>query len=228
MNKTLFYVEHAESLLLNELKKITSQRAACLKNNDYDQIKCWDERLIEIEPKISLLNENLCKKINKHLKNGSLVNGFEEKNPWIRELSIEYDRGYDGFSNYSDILSRNFEKDRILRRTSEGPHRRSFNILLNNTDASEILSRGQQKIVSIIIHLIQREIIIEHTNLTPILLMDDISSELDKENANLMLKYLINNSVQTIMTSINFSHLADHNDVVLFHVEHNGECSNVK
>ena len=39
--------------------------------------------------------------------------------------------------------------------------------------------------------------------------MDDISSELDKENANLMLKYLINNSVQTIMTSINFSHLVD-------------------
>ena len=58
--------------------------------------------------------------------------------------------------------------------------------------------------------------------------MDDISSELDKENANLMLKYLINNSVQTIMTSINFSHFAKHNDVVLFHVEHNGECSNVK
>ena len=58
--------------------------------------------------------------------------------------------------------------------------------------------------------------------------MDDISSELDKENANLMLKYLINNSVQTIMTSISFSHFADHNDVALFHVEHNGECSNVK
>ena len=81
---------------------------------------------------------------------------------------------------------------------------------------------GQQKIISIIFHLIQREIIIEHTNLTPILLMDDISSELDKENANLMLKYLINNSVQTIMTSINFSHLVDLNDIVLFHVEHNG------
>ena len=77
-------------------------------------------------------------------------------------------------------------------------------------------------------HLIQREIIIEGTNLTPILLMDDISSELDKENANLMLKYLINNSVQTIMTSISFSHFIEHNEVFLFHVEHNGEHSNVK
>ena len=228
LNKALFYVEQSEAILLNELKKIMFQRAGCLKNNDYDQIKYWDERLIEIEPKISLLNENLCKTINKHLKSSSLVQGFEEKNPWIKELTIEYQRGFDGLSNYSDILSRNLEKDRILKRTTEGPHKRSFSILLNNTDAAEILSRGQQKIISIIFHLIQREIIIEHTNLTPILLMDDISSELDKENANLMLKYLINNSVQTIMTSINFSHLADHTDVVLFHVEHNGGCSNVK
>ena len=187
-----------------------------------------EKREIEIEPKIYSLNKNLCKKINKYLTDSALVKNFEEKNPWIKELSIKYDRGYDGISNYSDILSKNFEKDCILKRTTEGPHKRSFNILLNNTDASETLSRGQQKIISIIFHLIQREIIIEHTNLTPILLMDDISSELDKENANLMLKYLINNSVQTIMTSISFSHFANHNDVVLFHVEHNGECSNVK
>ncbi len=228
LNKTLFYVEHTDAVLLNEIKKITSQRAACLKNKDYNQIKYWDEKLIEIEPKIYLLNTNLCKKINNYLINSDLVKNFEDKNPWIKELSIKYDRGYEGLSNYSDILSKNFEKDCILKRTTEGPHKRSFNILLNNTDASEILSRGQQKIVSIILHLIQREIIIEHTNLIPILLMDDISSELDKENANLMLKYLINKSVQTIMTSINLSHFADHNDVFLFHVEHNGECSHVK
>ena len=228
LNKTLFYVEQTDAILLNEVKKIISQRAACLKNKDYNQIKYWDEKLIEIEPKIYSLNTNLCKKINKYLTDSALVKNFEEKNPWIKELSIKYDRGYDGISNYSDILSKNFEKDCILKRTTEGPHKRSFNILLNNTDASETLSRGQQKIISIIFHLIQREIIIEHTKLTPILLMDDISSELDKENANLMLKYLINNSVQTIMTSINFSHFANHNDVVLFHVEHNGECSNVK
>ena len=228
LNKTLFYVEQTGSVLINEVKKITSQRAACLKNKDYNQIKYWDEKLIEIEPKIYTLNTNLCNKINNYLQHSDLVKSFEEKNPWINELNIQYDPGYDGFSNYSDVLSKNFEKDCMFKRTTEGPHRRSFNILLNDKDASETLSRGQQKIISIILHLIQREIIIEHTKLTPILLMDDISSELDKENANLMLKYLINNSVQTIMTSINFSHFADHKDVVLFHVEHNGECSNVK
>ena len=228
LNKTLFYVEHMDSFLLNELKKVVSQRSACLKKNDLNQIKYWDEKLIEVEPKILLLNEKICKKINDYLEMSEIVSIFSEKNPWINNLRIKYEPGYDVLCSFSDVLNRNYEKDCILKRTTEGPHKRSFKIELENSEASEILSRGQQKIISIILHLIQREIIIEHTDLTPILLMDDISSELDKENANLMLKYLVDNSVQTIMTSIDISHYSNHKDVFLFHVEHSGEFSNVK
>jgi len=228
LNKTLFYVEQTDALTLNKLKKINLQRSGCLKNKDFKQIRYWNEKLIEIEPIITKLNEIICTKINNYLSNSSLITIFEEKNPWIKDLSIKYDPGYDNSHEFSDILEKNFEKDCFLKRTSEGPHKRSFSIYLENVEAGEVLSRGQQKIISIIFHLIQREIIIEHTDLIPILLMDDISSELDKENANLMLKYLLNNSVQTIMTSISFSHFLDHNEVFLFHVEHNGECSNVK
>ena len=228
LNKTLFYVEHMDSFLLNELKKVVSQRSACLKKNDFKQIKYWDEKLIAIEPKILMLNENICKKINDYLETSEIVNTFSEKNPWINNLRIKYEPGYDVLCGFPDVLNKNREKDFILKRTIEGPHKRSFKIELENSEASEILSRGQQKIISIILHLIQREIIIEHTHLTPILLMDDISSELDKENANLMLKYLVDNSVQTIMTSIDISHYSNHKDVFLFHVEHSGEFSNVK
>ena len=85
LNKTLFYVEQTEATLLNEVKKITTQRAGCLKNKDYNQIKYWDEKLIEIEPKIYSLNINLCEKINKYLKTSELVKIFEEKNSWIKE-----------------------------------------------------------------------------------------------------------------------------------------------
>ena len=228
LNKTLFYVEQTDAYTLSELKKINLQRTGCLKNNDFKQIRYWDEKLIEIEPKVTKLNETICTKINNYLNNSSLVSVFGEKNPWIKDLSIKYDPGYNNSYDFSDVLVKNLEKDRILKRTFEGPHKRSFNIYFKNVEAPEVLSRGQQKIISIIFHLIQREIIIDHTNLIPILLMDDISSELDKDNANLMLKYLLNNSVQTIMTSIGFSHFLDYNEVFLFHVEHNGECSNVK
>ena len=74
----------------------------------------------------------------------------------------------------------------------------------------------------------QREIIKNDTGISPILLMDDISSELDKDNANLMLKYLINNSIQTIMTSIENNHFFNTDGVCMFHVEQIGDLSNVR
>ena len=99
---------------------------------------------------------------------------------------------------------------------------------MDRVDASSILSRGQQKVLSCILHLLSKEFIEKSLKIQPLVLIDDICSELDKENQYLMLKYLINNSVQTIMTSISFSHFTEHNEVFLFHVEHNGEYSNVK
>ena len=228
MNKTLFYVEQEGSTKINELKKIVAQRAGCLKNKDFNQIKYWDEQLILIEPIITDLNQKLCGELNKALKNSKIVDVFVQNNPWLNDLTIKYLPGYDVNDIFTDILSQNLEKDTILKRTTAGPHKRSFDILLKNKSASETLSRGQQKIISIILHLIQREIIKINTGSDPILLMDDISSELDKENANLMLKYLIDNSVQTIMTSIEKAHFSAHKDVFLFHVEHKGDTSYVK
>ena len=228
MNKTLFYVEQEGSTKINELKKIVAQRAGCLKNKDFNQIKYWDEQLILIEPIITDLNQKLCGELNKALKNSKIVDVFVQNNPWLNDLTIKYLPGYDVNDIFTDILSQNLEKDTILKRTTAGPHKRSFDILLKNKSACETLSRGQQKIISIILHLIQREIIKINTGSDPILLMDDISSELDKENANLMLKYLIDNSVQTIMTSIEKAHFSAHKDVFLFHVEHKGDTSYVK
>ena len=116
----------------------------------------------------------------------------------------------------------------IRDRTTAGPHKRSFNLYLKDTPAEDLLSRGQQKIVSIILHLVQREIIHIKTSLNPILLMDDISSELDKDNANLMLKYLINNNIQTVMSSIEKKRFLGKEDVFMFHVEQKGDKSNVR
>ena len=228
LNKTLFYVEQSEFKRINDLKKIIVQRAGCLKTKDFNQIKYWDEQLINIEPEITLFNMEICKKINSLLKNSEIIDCFVNKNPWLVDLSIKYQHGFNENEQFSTILTNNLEKDMVLKRTSAGPHKRSFEILLENKSSDEVLSRGQQKIISIILHLIQREIIRSHTDMEPILLMDDISSELDKENANLMLKYLIDKRVQTIMTSIEKSHFEAQKDVFLFHVEHKGEASHVK
>ena len=228
LNKTLFYVEQNSNTTFKDLKKIIYQRAACLKNNDLKQITYWDQKLIEIEPSITQINENLIASVNDMLQTSEIKEHFAEKNPWLADLAIHYAPGFDNNVDFSHILQQNMEKDRILKRTTAGPHKRSFNILLNNVSAQDLLSRGQQKVVSIILHLIQRELIQNKTNTSPILLMDDISSELDKDNANLMLKYLISKSIQTVMTSIEKKRFSGEKDVFMFHVEQKGDKSNVR
>ena len=228
LNKTLFYVEQNSKKTLNELKKILYQRSACLKNRDLAQLPYWDSKLILLEPIITKNNLNLVQSINEMLQNSNLSDHFSIKNPWLKDLSIQYSYGYDKNHSFSSILQQNMEKDIILKRTTAGPHRRTFDLLINNKPAYEILSRGQQKIASIMLHLLQRELIKIHTEVEPIVLMDDISSELDNDNANLMLKYLLNNNIQTIMTSIENKRFLDEKDLTMFYVEQTGDKSNVK
>ena len=228
LNKTLFYVEQNSNIVLKELKKLIYQRAACLKNNDLKQIAYWDQKLIELEPSITQTNKKLITSVNEMLQTSEIKEHFAEKNPWLADLSVDYAPGFDDKVNFSNILQQNMEKDRILKRTSAGPHKRSFNIYLSDVPAQDLLSRGQQKVVSIILHLIQRELIQNKTNTKPILLMDDISSELDKDNANLMLKYLLSKGIQTVMTSIEKKRFSGEKDVFMFHVEQKGDKSNVR
>ena len=228
LNKTLFYVEQNSKNVLNDLKKTIYQRSACLKNKDLEQVTYWNQKLIQIEPIVTEINTSLINLVNSMLQTSKIKDHFIEKNPWLDDLIVEYSPGYDKKYDFSSILEQNIEKDLILKRTNAGPHKRSFSLLIKNSPAHELLSRGQQKVVSIILHLIQRELIQNQTKLNPVVLMDDISSELDNDNANLMLKYLINNSIQTIMTSIENKRFLNEKGVVMFHVEQKGDKSNVR
>ena len=86
------------------LKKIVAQRAGCLKNKDFNQIKYWDEQLILIEPIITDLNQKLCGELNKALKNSNIVDVFVQNNPWLNDLTIKYLPGYDVNDIFTDIL----------------------------------------------------------------------------------------------------------------------------
>ena len=118
-----------------------------------------------------------------------------------------------------NVLRKEKDLDLILKRTKSGPHKRSFNINIDNNESKDRLSRGQQKLLSILLALFQCEMIQEKGFTMPVLLIDDFSSELDKENLDLMLEYLSENSMQVITTTID--PIKSDKDINLFHVEQN-------
>jgi len=93
-----------------------------------------------------------------------------------------------------------FEKKRGI--TLNGIHKEDFSILLDNEEISLYGSQGQQRLAVLCLKLAEIEIFKEISGEYPILLLDDLLSELDEFNKNSILKY-INKDIQTIITTTN-------------------------
>lgn len=228
LNKILFYVEQDFHDLYEKLIKIHKQRLFCLKKGHKNEILVWNKALIDIEPRITTLNKSLINRLNDYFLTNNLLSDFFVKNDWLKGINFKYNAGFDEKIGLEEHLRKNFEKEFIIGKPLVGLHKRNFDILLEQNNVSSILSRGQQKILSSILHLVSKEFIEESLKIQPIVLIDDICSELDKENQYLMLKYLHNMNTQAILTSIEKIALDPEFNINLFHVEQKGDISNVK
>ncbi|MFL2695439.1 MAG: DNA replication/repair protein RecF [Gammaproteobacteria bacterium] len=228
LNKILFYVEQDFNDLHKKLIKIHKQRLFCLKNGQKDEILIWNKALIEIEPQITTLNKILINDLNNFFTSNSNLSDFFGKNDWLKGINFKYNSGFDENIGLEKHIQNNFEKEFMINKPLVGLHKRNFDILLDQDDASSILSRGQQKVLSCILHLVSKEFIEKSLKIQPVVLIDDICSELDKENQHLMLKYLHNMNTQAILTSIEKIAFDHKFNVNLFYVEQKGDISNVK
>ena len=84
--------------------------------------------------------------------------------------------------------------------TLYGPHRDDFTFVIDNNDIKIYGSQGQQKLAFIALKFSEITIFEEKTNTKPIILLDDIFSELDKTKKNKLIQY-IDNDYQVIITS---------------------------
>lgn len=85
-----------------------------------------------------------------------------------------------------------------------GPHRDNFTILINGLDSSLYASQGQQRNALISIKLAIAEVLTKKTGTRPVILLDDVFSELDKNRQNSLLRHL-NSQYQTIITTSTIS-----------------------
>jgi DNA replication and repair protein RecF len=106
-----------------------------------------------------------------------------------------------------------------------GPHRAELKITWGSGIAKDICSRGQKKLLLYGVRLAQIALMNRLSSTTPILLLDDLPAEMDKNNIESVTRFLTEFPCQTFITaineqSINETLLADLNDHKMFHVEH--------
>jgi DNA replication and repair protein RecF len=108
---------------------------------------------------------------------------------------------------FLSMLKQNIKKELSYRTTITGPHRDDFVILLNGKDIRSFGSQGQQRISAISLRLCEIEVIRESLKKDPVLLLDDILSELDFTREKIVLN-LIKDKYQTFITTSNINYVS--------------------
>ncbi|MCL4377351.1 MAG: hypothetical protein M1409_03045, partial [Actinobacteria bacterium] len=108
-------------------------------------------------------------------------------------------------------LKENLKRDINFKTTIIGPHRDDLVILINGKDLRAFGSQGQQRIASICLKFSELSLLEEKLKKIPVLLLDDVLSELDLKRKKLLVD-LINDKSQTFITTSNIDYLNDVDD----------------
>ena len=182
---------------LTNYNKTLDQRNKLLKDMiDKPSLKetldSWDEQLIKYGTEIIKRRKQFIDDLNEvifliHKK----LSGNKE------ELTINYEPDVNEV-NYVNALKEARKKDERFLTTSVGPHRDDMAFLIKNVDLRKYGSQGQQRTAALSLKLSEIELVKSIIKDEPVLLLDDVLSELDKNRQNQLLNSL--SKTQTIIT----------------------------
>jgi DNA replication and repair protein RecF len=202
MNMSISQTSSAYYTALLRYNKILDQRNALLKNQDVslilDTLPVWDEQLCRYAAVIVKKRTEFLEKLSPYAKelHSFLTDGAEE-------LIISPDKQYVGTeeeiaAKLKKQLARNYEKDLRLGFTTVGPHRDDIDFFISGKDAKAYASQGQTRTAALSVKLSEVEIFRELSGEYPVLILDDVMSELDLPRRKKLLKRI--SAVQTILT----------------------------
>lgn len=167
--------------LLVEYNKVLDQRNAMLKSKNTDMIEVWDEQLASFAEKIFAYRREYIQKIQTHIATISphLTNEKEM-------LKIEYQSKFENRQQFIELLKKNLSQDLYRGFTTVGVHRDDFEIFVNDRELNLYGSQGQHRTAILALKFAEMEIIKEEVSENPILLLDDITSELDLERIRMI------------------------------------------
>lgn len=193
----LCQLDHFYIYNLNHYNKIINQRNKLLKDMYFnpelkETLNIWDSQLVSFGSKIierrQQFTGQLCEiiyDIHKKLSGGK------------EELIIKYEPDV-LTDDFEKMMKINQERDIKLKQTTTGPHRDDFSFIINGIDIRKYGSQGQQRTAALSLKLSEIELVKKISKDNPVLLLDDVLSELDSNRQN----YLLNSigDIQTIIS----------------------------
>ena len=222
MDWGVFHVEHSYRELWSRFQKCLKQRNSLLRHGKMDdlQLSVWDREFTAIaepmdEARIRHI-ESLVPVLQQVIQDLGLKG----------EFSFRYVPGWDHSKDLLAQLQAAHLRDRKAGFTNLGPHRADLRILRDGQPASEVMSRGQAKMLVCAMKIAQSLLLRERTGRQCIFLLDDLPSELDARHRQAVCESLMAMEVQILVTAVELRDLDSFRAAegalhkpALFHVE---------
>ncbi|MBQ7972424.1 MAG: DNA replication/repair protein RecF [Lachnospiraceae bacterium] len=182
---------------LSNYNKIIEQRNKLLKDIYFnpslrETLTIWDTQLESYGSKIIERREQFTEQLNDIMREIHFkLSGNLEEIKIVYEPNVKFDK-------IGEALHREQERDIRSKMTSVGPHRDDFAFYVNGIDIRKYGSQGQQRTAALSLKLAEIELIKKITKDVPVLLLDDVLSELDSNRQNYLLNCI--GDIQTIIT----------------------------
>lgn len=196
---------------LVQYNKVLNERNSILRNRNInkDILEVYDMQLVEFGYNIIMERLEYIKKLNKYSEkiHSDITSGKEK-------IEFRYTSTIKDLENIKDnfyaLLEKNRVRDSERGITSVGPHRDDFIVLINDIDTKSYGSQGQQRTAVLTIKFASLKIIKELTGEHPVLLLDDVLSELDFSRKRYILSTI--GDIQTIITCTGIEDLYEYLD----------------
>ncbi len=189
--------------ILNEYNIILKQKNEFLKiinvniKSNIDYLDILNSRLVEKAVDIYKYRKKFIDRINNKISDiFKVIAGYGN----LKLLYISQVDDVNSQANLLEKLKKNYQKELNYKVSLIGTHRDDFHFILDDKDISLYGSQGQLRVAILALKLAEVSIFYEDTNENPILLLDDIFSELDINKRNKLIE-LLDNDVQTIITT---------------------------
>ena len=173
------------------LKKVRDKLAKA------SELDIWDEQLALVAEKITNKRLASVDKLN------CLANAVHREISGQKEnLSVVYDvRGLDDAKSFHEILTARRADDIRNGSTGKGPHRDDLKFFINGRELKLFGSQGQLRTAALSLKLSELQFLKSETGEYPLLLLDDVMSELDADRREMLLEFLRNEQIQTLITA---------------------------
>lgn len=170
------------------------------------ELRTWDIRFIESAESLSEMRESTNKAlvltIKQYLAEIPAFSSFEDTLSSL-DISVEFFKGWAKDEGLSEALEQGLEQDLKRGFTRSGAHRSDLILKANGFMAKDYLSRGQKKLLAMVMRLAQAEELKAKNTHPPVILLDDLFAELDEESVEAFIKLTERLKTQVFLTCLN-------------------------